>query len=55
MHENKSNSPDATRKWIEIKINELIDIMNHKTRTSNYDKETFRILFESLFIKFHLA
>ena len=48
-HENKNNTPDAMRKWIKQKINELIDIMNGDPPDSNYNEETIQILFEKCF------
>lgn len=48
-HENKNNTPDAMRKWIKQKINELIDIMNGNPPVSNYNEETLQILFEKCF------
>ena len=48
-HENKNNTPDAIRKWIKQKINELIDYMNGDPPVSNYNEETIQILFEICF------
>ena len=48
-YENKNNSPDALRKWIKSKIDELIDILNGEPPTSHYNEETFQILFEKCY------
>ncbi len=45
-YDNKVNSSDSLRKWTTDKINEIIKILNGNPPTSNYDKETFQILFE---------
>jgi len=42
--EGKENSPDALRKWINMKVDEIIDLLNGRTRRSNYDQETLKIL-----------
>jgi len=47
--ENKNNTPDALRKWIKLKINELIEILNGDPPTSHYNEETLQILFEKCF------
>jgi len=47
--ENKNNTPDALRKWIKLKISELIDILNGNPPTSQYNEETLQILFEKCF------
>jgi RNA polymerase sigma factor (sigma-70 family) len=49
--ENKNNSADATRKWLNAKIDEIIFIMNGTPKRANYDKETFQILIENYFYK----
>ena len=48
-YENKNNTPDALRKWIKLKINELIDFLNASPSSSNYTEETLQILFEKCF------
>jgi RNA polymerase sigma factor (sigma-70 family) len=45
-YDNKSNSDDAVRKWIQIKISEITELLNGIPKVSNYDKETLKILFE---------
>jgi DNA-directed RNA polymerase specialized sigma24 family protein len=49
--ENKQNTPDAIRKWIKQKINELIHIMNGDPPVSRHDEETIKILFENCFLE----
>jgi RNA polymerase sigma factor (sigma-70 family) len=49
--EAKNNTPDALRKWIKLKINELIDILNGNPPLSKYDEETLQILFEKAYFK----
>jgi hypothetical protein len=48
-YEHKDNTPDSLRKWVTDKINELIDILNGNPPTSNYNKESFQILFEKCY------
>jgi DNA-directed RNA polymerase specialized sigma24 family protein len=50
-YENKSNAPDALRKWIALKINELIELLNGSPPTSHYTEETLQILFEKCFFR----
>ena len=50
-YENKKNMPDTLRKWINFKISELMDVLNGSPPSSNYDEETFQILFEKCFYK----
>jgi len=47
--ESKNNTPDALRKWLKQKINELIDVLNGSPPTSKYNEETLQILFEKAF------
>jgi len=47
-HEKKENSSDSLRKWISLKINELIEFLNGVPPASNYSEETLQILFEKL-------
>lgn len=44
--EMKNNTPDALRKWLKLKIDELIDVLNGNPPTSMYNEETLQILFE---------
>jgi len=48
-YENKNNAHDTLRKWVNLKINELIDILNGNPPTSKYDEESFQILFEKCY------
>jgi hypothetical protein len=48
-YENKIIMPDTLRKWIKLKINELIDILNGSPPASKYDEETLQILFEKCY------
>lgn len=50
-YENKKNSIDSTRRWVGMKIEELICLMNGNPPTSGYTKETFQILIEKYFVK----
>ncbi|NJK87812.1 MAG: sigma-70 family RNA polymerase sigma factor [Bacteroidales bacterium] len=50
QYENKYNTPDALRKWIKQKINELIDLLNGGAKYG-YTEETFQFLFEKCFFK----
>lgn len=52
-YENKQNTSDALRKWINAKITEIIDLLNGKPKTANYDKETLKILFQFKFKNLH--
>lgn len=47
--EAKDNSPDALRKWINLKVEEIIALLNGRTRRSNYDRETLKILAQKYF------
>ena len=51
IKENKDNSPDAIRKWIKAKIDEILYLMNGKPIRANYDKESLRFLVENYFYK----
>ena len=53
-HENKNNSPDAVRKWIDSKIDEIIDLMNGVCKRTNYDDETLKTLVDDFFSPFLL-
>jgi hypothetical protein len=50
-YENKNNTPDALRKWVNLKINEIINVLNGSPPASKYDEETLQILFEKCFYK----
>ncbi len=47
--ENKNNSPDSTRKWLDLKIKEFIKLINGDPPRANYSKETFQFLAEKYF------
>lgn len=47
--DNKNNSSDAIRKWLKLQIDNVIDLMNGKTKRSNYNRESIQILFEKYF------
>jgi len=49
--ENKSNTPDAIRKWIKSKLNEIIGLMNGNPKRANYDKSSLELLIEKYFNK----
>jgi RNA polymerase sigma factor (sigma-70 family) len=49
--ENKSNHPDAIRKWIKFKIDEVIYLMNGNPKRAQYDKESFKHLVELFYNK----
>jgi hypothetical protein len=44
--EGKQNTADSLRKWINLKITELIEFLNGDPPASNYTEETLQILFE---------
>lgn len=52
-YEQKKNTPDALRKWLDTRIAEIIHLLNGTPKTANYDKETLRILFQFTFRNFH--
>jgi hypothetical protein len=47
--EGKASSPDALRKWINTKVDEIIEWLNGRTRSSNYDQETLKILVQKYY------
>ncbi len=47
--EDKNNSADSLRRWIQLKIIEIIDIMNGNPKQSNYNKETLKILIQKCY------
>jgi RNA polymerase sigma factor (sigma-70 family) len=49
--ENKSNSLDATRKWITTREDEVIELLNGNPPRAYYDQESFRILLERYFTR----
>jgi len=52
-YENKNNTEDAMRRWTEIRIFELLKVLNASPNRSNYTKESLKILMEKIF--FHPA
>jgi DNA-directed RNA polymerase specialized sigma24 family protein len=51
QYNQKNNTPDALRKWTDLKIKELINILNGEPPASKYNEETFQILFEKAYSK----
>ena len=49
--DNQVNQPDALRRWVKRKIDEIIDLMNGNPPRANYDKETIQILIEKYYLK----
>jgi len=45
-YDRKKNTADALRKWIAAKIDEIIQLLNGEPKTSHYNKETLKILFQ---------
>ncbi len=45
-YERKQITADATRKWIQAKITEIIGLLNGVPQESNHNKETLKILFQ---------
>ena len=45
-YENKNNTEDAMRRWTEIRIFELLKVLNASPNRSNYTKESLKILME---------
>jgi len=48
-YEGKNNTVDAVRNWTEVRIREIIQLLNGNKRESAYDKESLRILTEKYF------
>jgi DNA-directed RNA polymerase specialized sigma24 family protein len=48
-YEGKSNTIDAVRNWSEVRIREIIQLLNGNKRESSYDKESLRLLTEKYF------
>ncbi|MFC1733075.1 sigma-70 family RNA polymerase sigma factor [candidate division KSB1 bacterium] len=47
--EKKDNTSDAIRKWTNMKIDEMITLMNGTPKRANYNKETLQILVEKYY------
>ncbi len=45
----KKNSPDALRKWVKSKVQEILDLLNGRLKTSNYDESAFKILLQKYY------
>lgn len=45
----KQNTPDALRKWMDVKFNEIIDLMNGEPKQAEYTKETLKILLQKYY------
>ena len=45
-YEKKENTDDAVRNWTEVRIQEIIEVLNGRGRGATYDKETLKILVE---------
>lgn len=52
-YEEKQKSPDALRKWLHVKMAEIIELLNGDPKTANYDKETLKILFQFKYKNLH--
>jgi len=52
--EEKTNSPDALRKWTASKIVEILDLLNSSIAHAAFDEESLRILVEDYFSPFLL-
>ena len=48
-YEEKSNTVDAVRNWSEVRIREIIQILNGNKGESSYDKESLKTLIEKYF------
>lgn len=44
--EGKNNSPDALRKWSNMKVEEILALLNSRASRSSYDFETLKILMQ---------
>ena len=53
-NENKTNSVDAVRKWIDTKIQEIILLLNGNPKKSNYNEDTLKTLVDDFFSPFLL-
>ena len=47
--ENKSNTNDAVRKWLNDRISELISLLNGNPQQYYFDKETFQYFIEKYY------
>jgi len=45
------NKPDALRRWLKRKMDEIVELMNGNPPRANYDKETLQILVEKYYTK----
>lgn len=45
-HEGKNNSPDALRKWTQLKLEEILALLNGGMNRTNYERETLQILLQ---------
>jgi hypothetical protein len=52
-YENKNNTADALRKYIQAKMSEIIELLNSPPHRTSYDKETLKILFQYRYKDFH--
>lgn len=52
--EQKTNTPDALRKWIDSKLDELADGLNAPPSGSAFDRKSVKLLAEYLFSKLHI-
>jgi len=48
-YEGKSNTVDAVRNWSEVRVREIIQLLNGNKSESSYDKESLKILAEKYF------
>lgn len=46
QQEGKTNSPDALRKWIQLKVEEILALLNGGMSRASYDRETLQILLQ---------
>jgi hypothetical protein len=49
--ENKTNSIDSLRKWVDLKTDEMIHFMNGEPPFASYTREALQILIEKYFMK----
>lgn len=49
--DNQINKPDALRRWVKRKIDEITELMNGNPKRANYDKEAIQILIEKYYSK----
>jgi DNA-directed RNA polymerase specialized sigma24 family protein len=48
-YENKQITPDSLRKWLDLKISNIIELMNGEPKQANYSKKTVKILLQKYF------